>query len=317
MNAIPTRTMFGVGLALAFAVATPALAQDHHDDHDDHDRPEARHLGHGHTHGGFPEYVDVFFTHHAYLERKLHPSFQTTRADGGDTWAAAAELAWQFTGRLGGEIEVPVVGVDSEPGGGGSGIGDVEVAPMLALIQDPERLLIVTVRSGFLLPTGDEEEGLGADGWGWEPGLLMWKGFGADGRGAVQAEVGYDRVFGDEGVDEEQVVYNVAFSWWLPSNFIPIVEFNGATSLADHTDEGHDHEEGDEHEHDALAPARGPLSPAHGGIEAGEDTVVAGTIGFRYGFANGQQWGAGLQVPVTGGDSFDVRLVVGGIIHLD
>ncbi len=318
MNAISHRTMFRVGAILALAMALPSFAvaqQDHdHDDHD-HDRPEARHLGHGHGHDAFPEYVDVFFTHHAYLERKLHPSFQTTRADGGDTWAAAAELAWQFTGRLGGEIEVPVVGVDSEPGGGATGIGDVEIAPMLALIQDPERKLIVTARSGFLLPTGDEEEGLGVDGWGWEPGLLMWKGFGADDRGAVQAEVGYDRILADEGVDDEQVVYNVAFSWWLPSNFIPIVEFNGATPVGETEEEDHHHDEGDHA--DGLVPARGPLAPAHGGIESGDETLIAGTIGFRYGFANGQQWGAGLQVPLTGEDPFDVRLVVGGIIHID
>lgn len=317
MNAIWTRTIFGVGMALAFAMASPTLAlaqQDHHDDHD-HDRTEARHLDHGHAHGAFPEYVDVFFTHHAYLERKLHPSFRTTRSAGFDTWAAAAELAWQFTDRLGGEFEVPIVGTETEDGQGATDLGDVEIAPMFALIQDPERRLILTARSGFVLPTGDEERGLGIDGWGWEPGLLIWKGFGADDRGAVQAEVGYDRVFADEGVDEEQVVYNVAFSWWLPSNFIPIVEFTGATPVgetgeADHHDDQGEHEEG-------LVPARGPLAPAHGGLESGEDTLIAGTIGFRYGFDNGQQWGAGLQVPLSEGDPFDVRLVVGGIIHLD
>lgn len=320
MNLGSPHTMIRVGVALAVALASPStgIAQQDHD-HDDPDdaRPETRLPGHGHAHGDFPEYVDVFFTHHAYLERKLHPSVQATRAEGADTWAAVGELAWRFTDRLGGEIEVPVVGIDPELGDGASGIGDVEVAPMLALVQDPDRLLIVTARSGFVLPTGDQDEGLGIDGWGWEPGLLLWKGFGADRRGGLQAEVGYDRTFADEGVDEEQVVYNVAFSWWLPSNFVPIVEINGATSLAEHVEDDDHHDGDEEHGHAALDPERGPLAPAHGGIEAGEDTVIAGTVGFRYGFANGQQWGAGLQVPFTGEDPFDLRLVVGGIIHLD
>ncbi|MBW3660669.1 MAG: hypothetical protein KY397_03445, partial [Gemmatimonadetes bacterium] len=137
-----------------------------------------------------------------------------------------------------------------------------------------------------------------------------------DQRGAVQAELAYDRLFADEGVDEEEIVYNVAFSWWLPSNFIPILEINGVTPLGDEEEAGHEDEEGEHH--DSLVPARPrPLVPAHGGTDAGEGTLIAGTIGFRYGFANGQQWGAGVQVPFMGDDPFDVRLVAGGIIHLD
>lgn len=305
------RLVHALATALAVALTTiPATVRAQEDP--DHEHAEADHheAGAGHDHGGFPEFVDVFFTHHAYLERKLHPSLVTTRAEEVDTWTASAELAWQFTDRLGGEIEVPVVGIDPEDGDGEVGLGDVEVAPMVALVQDSERGLIVTARSGFVFPTGDAEKGLGEDGWAWEPGLSLWKGFGADGRGALQAEVGYDRLFADEGPDEQQVIYNLALTWWLPSNFVPVLEINGASRVGDTEVEDPEH-------HDALVPAaRGPLAPAHGGTEAGEDTLIAGTIGFRYAFANEQQWGAGVQVPLNGGDVYDVRIVVGGIVHL-
>ncbi|MBW3661249.1 MAG: transporter [Gemmatimonadetes bacterium] len=294
---------------LVLTVPGTARAQEDHDH--DHERASARHLGHGHDHGGFPEYVDVFFTHHAYLERKIHPRVQSTMADGDSEYEGSAELAWRFSERIGGEVAVPYAVTDPETDEGASGFGDVEVAPMVALVQDPERLLIVSARSGFVLPTGDEEEGLGIDGWGWEPALLLWKGFGSDRRGALQAGVGYDRIFSDRGDDEEEIVYNLAFSWWLPSNFIPIVEFNGVTPIGVEVEEPHEagHPE-------ALSAARGPLAAAHGGPEAGEDTLLAGTLGFRYAFANGQQWGGGVQVPLTGDDVFEARLVVGGILHL-
>lgn len=310
------RTLSTLFVVALLGIPASAAAQDDHDDHDHAAAGQARHLGHHAT--GFPEYVDVFFTAHAYLERKLHPRFESMRADGLDTWTASGELAWRFTDRIGGEVAVAFVGTDPEIGDGATGIGDIELAPMVALLQDPGSQMIVSARSGFVIPTGDEEEGLGAPGWGWQPSLLAWKGFGPDRRGALQAEVGYDRLFADEGEDAEAVVYNLAASWWLPSNVIPVVELNGVTPIGETDEErGHDdpeHEEGEEHA--SLAPARGPLAPAHGETVVGAETTIAGTVGFRYAFANGQQWGAGLQVPLSGSEIYDVRLVVGGIIHL-
>lgn len=297
--------LVAVVAALALAAPGSARAQEDHE----HDDPEAvRHLGHDHEHGDFPEYVDVFFTHHAYLERKLHPRVQSTIADQESEYEASVELAWQFNDRLGGEVEIPYVVTDPETGDSVSGFGDLEIAPIVAFIQDPERLLIVSGRSGFVLPTGDEDDGLGIDGWGWESGLLLWKGLGAEKRGALQGELTYDRLFADERPDEEELVYNLALSWWLPSNFIPIAEINGVTPIGDEPEAGDPEEEEEDH---------GSLAPAHGEARGGEDTVISGTLGFRYAFANGQQWGAGLQAPMRGGDAFDVRLVVGGIIHLD
>jgi hypothetical protein len=296
-----------VALAAALAIATPAFGQEHHGEHG-HAQPEpsARNLGVGHSHGGFPEFVDVFFTHHAYLERKLHPRFGATYADLENEFEGSGELAWRFNGWLGGELEIPVVRLEPETGAGAGGIGDIEVAPMVALWQSPERLTILSARSGFGLPTGDEDEGLGAEGWSWEPGLLLWKGYGAEKRGALQAELTYERLYADEGPDEEELVYNLAWSHWLPSNWIPIAEVNGVTRLSDRPAEEHEEE-----------PAGG-LALAHGdAAEAEEETVVSGTFGFRYAFANGQQWGAGIQLPLSDTEGYDWRLVIGGIIHLE
>ncbi|MGH7558716.1 MAG: transporter [Gemmatimonadota bacterium] len=298
----------GLALAAALAIATPAIGQEPHGEHGHaHTEPSARHLGDRHSHGGFPEFVDVFFTHHAYLERKLHPRFGATYANLENEFEGSGELAWRFNRWIGGELEVPVVGVSPEMGEGHGGIGDIEVAPMVALWQSPVRLTIVSARSGFVLPTGDEDEGLGAEGWTWEPGLLLWQGYGAEKRGAIQAELTYERLYADAGPDEEELVYNLAWSHWLPSNWIPIAELNGVTRLSDEPAEDHEEEE----------PAGG-LTLAHGDVAGGEEeTVVSGTLGFRYAFANGQQWGAGIQLPLSDTEGYDWRLVIGGIIHLD
>lgn len=291
---------FTAALAAATAIAfAPAAlrAQEHDHDHETGEHAEAHH-----GHGGFPEFVDVFFTHHAYLERKIHPSFQFTTSSEGKEYEESAEVVWQFAHVLGAEVEVPFVQTAPDVGDGVSGIGDTEVSPMLALVQDPERRLIVTARSSFLLPTGDETKGLGVDGWGWSPGLSVWKGYGAEGRGALQAELRYDRTFLNEGDDEQSVAYNVAWSWWTRSNFIPVLEFNGATRVGV-TEPG--------------IPVAGALVPAHEGLEGGKDTLLGGTIGFRYAFANEQQWGAAIQLPLNGTDAYDARFIFGGIIHLE
>ncbi|HKY60254.1 MAG TPA: transporter [Gemmatimonadota bacterium] len=297
-----------LSVLLAAATAPTARAQEGHDHHGQAPAgPRSRHLGDGHSHEGFPHFVDVFFTHHAYLERKLHPRLDATYAELGNEFEGSGELAWQFNRWLGGEIEIPVVRTDPEAGSGAGGLGDVELAPMVALWQSPERLAIVSLRSGFALPTGDEQEGLGAEGWGWEPGLLLWKGHGRDRRGAIQAEIGYERLYADEGRDEEELVYNLAWSYWLPSNWIPIAELNGVTRLSDPPADEHEEEE----------PVGG-LALAHGdALESEDDTVIAAALGFRYAFANGQQWGAGIQLPLSDTEGYDWRLVVGGIIHIE
>ncbi|MGH7562929.1 MAG: hypothetical protein ACREK5_00690 [Gemmatimonadota bacterium] len=301
------RQVTAVAIAGGLAIATPAFGQEAHgEDGHAHAKTHARHLGDGHSHGGFPEFVDVFFTHHAYLERKLHPSLGATYADLENEFEGSGELAWQFNRWLGGELVVPVVRLEPETGKGTGGIGDIEIAPMVALWQSPERLTILTARSGFALPTGDEDVGLGAEGWTWEPGILLWKGYGAEQRGAVQAELTYERLYADSGPDEEDLVYNLAWSWWLPSNWIPVAELNGVTRLSDPSAQEHEEE-----------PAGG-LALAHGdAAEVDEDTVASGTLGFRYAFANGQQWGAGVQLPLSDTQGYDWRLVIGGILHLD
>lgn len=265
-----------------------------------------------HDHGGYPEFVDVFFTHHAYLERKIHPRLAATMAESARVFEESAEVAWQFSERLGGEIEIPFLQIDPDVGDGAGGIGDIEVAPMVVVYGSPERLVILSARSGFTLPTGDEKEGLGADGWGWEPGLLLWKGYGAEGRGALQAELSYERLYADAEPDEEELVYNLAWSHRLPSNWIPIAELNGVARLRDAHVEPAEHDE----QHSA-ALSRVALRPAHGGEIEAEEDLISATLGLRFAFANGQQWGGGVQLPISGTNAYDWRLVVGGIIHLD
>ncbi len=262
-------------------------AQDQHHDH----------------HGGFPEFVDVFFTHHAYLERKLHLRFDATVENEVNEFEESAEMAWQINRWLGAEIEVPLIQTDPDEGDGNSGVGDIEVAPIVSFYQNPESMTILSVRSGFVLPTGDEEEGLGVDGWVWEPGLLLWQGYGESRRGAIQAELTYERFYANEEEDEEELVYNIAWSHWLPNNWIPIAELNGVTRLGEH------HEEDNE---GLIA-----LRLASGGAESEEDTLISATLGLRYAFGNGQQWGAGVQFPISDSEAYDYRLVIGGIIHFN
>lgn len=273
----PFRTLFRYGaLAVILIPSTTvtARAQEHQD--------------HAFAHGGFPGFVDLFSTHHAYLERKIHLRLDTTLADEAREYAGSGELVWQFHRRSGAEVEGGFVTRDPETGESAWSAADVEVAPIFALVQDPDRLLIVSVRSGFVLPTGDEDEGLGIEGWGWEPGLLVWKGFGPERRGALQTEVGYERVFPDKGADEQELVANAGLSYWLPSDWIPIVEISVAKPLGNDASEEHE-----------------------------ETTQFSALLGFRYAFANGQQWGAGIQLPLMDTEAYDARIVVGGIIHME
>lgn len=162
---------------ILWAASSPgsAIAQEH--PHEDHDHAEgghegqARHIGHE---SGFPEFVDIFFTHHAYLERKLRPRVIPTPGEEENEFEEIVELSWKF-------------------------------------------------------------------------------------------------------------------NHWL------FVELNGVTSL---TDEEGDEEHEDEEEHEALVPAgrRVALASSGGGLGE-EDTLVSLTLGFRYGFANHQQWGGGIQFP--------------------
>lgn len=301
-----SRTSVFAIAALAITVAPVAAAaqQDDHDHETNHAHGAPRHLDDDH-HGGFPEFVDVFFTHHAYLEKKLNLQFVATSEEEAAEFEEVAELAWQFNRWFGGEIEVPFLQIDPDDEDGRSGIGDIEIAPVVSFYQNSESMTILSARSGFVLPTGDEEDGLGADGWTWEPGFLIWQGYGAEKRGAIQAELTYERLYVDEGgeEDEEEFVFNLSWSHWLRNNWIPIAELNVVSPI------------GEEDEHEDGDPQGSRLVPASSGGGGSEDTVVSTTLGFRYAFANGQQWGGGVQFPLSDTDAYDVRFIFGGIIH--
>jgi len=266
-----------------------------------------------HAHRAFPEFVDVFFTQHAYLERKVHPRFDAIVAEAGKQYSESVELVWQFNRWFGAEIAAAAIQTDPEVGDGVAGFGDMEVAPMITFVQDPERLLIVTARSGFVLPTGDESEGLGVDGWSWRPRFLLWKGFGAERRGALQVEFGYDLSFMEEGDDEKALAFNVGYSHWTHSNWIPVMEITAVQGVGGHDDEG-------AVPVDKALMRRGDrrLGLSHGeALIESDDRRLSSAVGFRYAFENGQQWGGGVQFPLFGDtESYDWRLVFGGIFHL-
>ena len=265
----------------------------------------------------FPGYVSLFFTDPAFLERRIRPRFEVTDTQVGEQYRESILVAWSIARRLGVEVEGSFVQLDPEFGGGSSAFGGMEVAPMVSIFHDTERYLIVTARAGFSAPIGDQDDWLATHGWEWKPRLLFWKGSGTEGRNALQIEFGYDQVFDGTREQEPVLVFGAGYSHWTRSGWIPILEVTaferwgvpdheGATPVG--TEDGS--------AWFTLRPTGTPIVDTDA-LEESDERVLAGTIGFRYALADGQQWGAGFRFPFFGDTrSFRWGLVVGGVISL-
>lgn len=265
---------------------------------------------------GPPRHVDLFATDQAFLRRTIRPRFEVIGDAAGDQYRESVLFAWTIGRRVGIEGEASLVQFDSEFGGSSSAFGGIELTPKLTILRDVERQVEVAAGSGFAIPVGDQDEWLATHGWRWKPRLLFWKGWGSRGRNALQFELGYDVPYDDPSTDDPAMVFNAGYSHWTDSNWIPILEVTALRRL------GHEVSEGatplDRAALHGGSALRGASAVFRDTETLGESDrrAYAGTLGFRYAFSDGQQWGAGFRFPIFGVAGFEWGLIVAGTIRL-
>lgn len=111
---------------------------------------------------------DLLALHHAHLENEQRLNGYVARGMEGPLgekrtgYESELELAWASADfRFGAELFIPFLRIPSSvPGQEESGIGDVEIRPIkYAFVNRPD--FIVSTATGIVLPTGDEDLGLG------------------------------------------------------------------------------------------------------------------------------------------------------------
>lgn len=261
-------------------------------------------------------HVDLFATDQAFLRRTIRPRFEAIGDASGDQYRESVVLGWTVGRRLGIEAEASLVQFDAEFGGGASAFGGIELTPKVSIFQDAARHLAITAGSGFAVPVGDQDEWLSTHGWKWKPRFLFGKGWGPEGRNALQFEFGYDVPFDDPFQEDPVLVFNAGYSRWTDSNWIPVLEITALRRL-----------------HREVTEGATPLDLTASGSATGLRAVTsvlrdtetltdsdvrsfAGTLGFRYALSDGQQWGAGFRFPFWGVTAFEWGLIVGGTIRL-
>lgn len=262
-------TFAGVIIALG---AARLGAQEHEHEHDQ----TGSHEVHSHR-GPGPHFIDAFWVENAYLERKLRPDVLFARGDEADRYTARLEVEWAVLPRVSLIAHVPAHHLAPVAGDAETGFGDVTLGPKLALINDRRRL-ILAVGGDFLVPTGDEDRGLGEGHAAVAPFALAWLPFGPARRFLLQGAAHVELPLESEG--ENHLELGTALSWTSALGISPLLE----------------------------AVAEVPL-------EGAEDASWAIAPGFRWEFAPAWEVGGSARIPVAGPREADVELIVGLIRH--
>ena len=165
------RVVFSTMLAIA-GLCPSTFAQDAHDHDHDHSaaserrdaarhRPgDAAHVGHAHPGADLSHPIVV---ESPLPESKLRLNYGF--ADGGDGSEHEAELEAEYalTRDFSIEAVLPYAFLDPDEGQGEDGFGDASVAFKLASYAWVDRRMMPAVGVEVVLPTGDEERGIGSD----------------------------------------------------------------------------------------------------------------------------------------------------------
>ena len=275
-------------------------------------------MGRGATPDVLPRHVNLFVTDPAFLRRTIQPRLELIGDATGDQYRESILLGWTIGRRFGIEAEASLIQFDAEFGGGSSAFGGIEMTPKAKIVQDDERRFLLSAASGLEVPVGDQDDWLATHGWKWKPRVLLWKGWGAEGRSALQMELGPDVTSGGSFDPDPVLIFNAGYSRWIRSNWIPIVEITAIERLGPEDSEG-----ATPIDPSALGGIFPGIRASEGvfrdteGIFESDERLLAGTLGFRYALTEGQQWGAGFRFPFFGDtESFEWALIVGGTIRL-
>jgi hypothetical protein len=140
----------------------------------------------------------------------------------------AAELSIGVTDRLQLVAEVPFEFVDPDDGSQHNGLGDITMGFQYNLVQGPD--FSFGVRSAFVIPSGDEEKGLGGGQFVWEANLL---GALRVGQSEIYAGVGSEIHTANSDGDPDAFTYTISVTrpW---RQLIGSVELAGTVSGESH-----------------------------------------------------------------------------------
>lgn len=140
----------------------------------------------------------------------------------------SAEVSIGVTDRMQIVAEVPFEFVNPDDDTKSDGLGDISMGFQYNLVQGPD--FSFGVRSGFVIPSGDEDKGLGGGQFVWEPNLL---GALRVGQSEIYAGVGSEIHTGNDDGDPDAFTYTIAGAYpWR--QLIGSVELAGTVSGESH-----------------------------------------------------------------------------------
>ncbi len=164
-------------ILIAWLVATPAMAREHHSDSRDvfgsdlttgwFDKPVHSHF----SPLGTP-LVHPFRIEPAFTNRDLLVDYNSYHRSGENEHEIETELEWTLTRRLALIFEVPYAFVDPKDGSSVSGIGDIGIGSRILLTEHEKALLAFNLE--IETPTGDSDKGLGRGETVIAPSLSAW-----------------------------------------------------------------------------------------------------------------------------------------------
>ena len=138
----------------------------------------------------------------------------------------AAELSFGVTERMQLVAELPFVFIDPEEGSKHEGLGDITLGIQYNFKQEPD--FAFGVRSGFVIPSGNENKDLGDGHFVWEPNLL---GALRVGQGEIYAAVGGEIRTGNSDPDAFTYTISGAYPW---RRLTGVLDLGGSVSRDEH-----------------------------------------------------------------------------------
>jgi hypothetical protein len=225
-------------LISAALLASVANAQTESHDHDHDHAPlhspagVGEHAGHAHPGVNLSHPINV---ESPLPETKLALKYHFTDGDEGTEHEAEIELEYAFTQNFSIEAVVPYVFVNPDEGSSENGLSDAILAFKLASYEWVDRQILPAVGVEVILPTGDEEKGIGSDHViELEPFLRVgyWNGpfeFIA----TVGVGIPFNQTDEEDAEEDFEVVYGVSALYHVAPSLQALVELHGESVFGD------------------------------------------------------------------------------------
>jgi hypothetical protein len=136
-------------------------------------------------------YVHAFGFEPAFLCREFITNVEFANGADGKEYAVEGEIDYALTRRIGLVVEGGYSWLDPNDDSSENGFGDVAIAPRFMMLEYDEFLL--TLNTEFVIPTGDDERGLGAGETLFAPSISTWLDLGNN--FSLQNNVGIEHGF--------------------------------------------------------------------------------------------------------------------------